>query len=94
MTCIPNLELKMGIRCLPEGNIGRLTQVSRHVSELVNLPPHAADPYVGTSAFAHKGGLHTSALGKAGSKPTSTSIRPRSATTPGCWCPTSAGGPA
>ncbi len=68
MTCIPNLELKMGIRCLPEGNIGRLTAVSRHISELVNLPPHAADPYVGSSAFAHKGGLHTSALGKVGSK--------------------------
>ncbi len=68
MTCIPNLELKMGIPCLPEGNISRLTAVSRHVSELVNLPPHSADPYVGSSAFAHKGGLHTSALGKAGSK--------------------------
>ena len=68
MTCIPNLELKMGIPCLPEGNISRLTAVSRHVSELVNLPPHAADPYVGSSAFAHKGGLHTSALGKAGNK--------------------------
>ena len=66
MTCIPNLELKMGVRCLPEGNIGRLTAVSRHISELVNLPPHAADPYVGASAFAHKGGLHTSALGRAG----------------------------
>jgi 2-isopropylmalate synthase len=36
------------------------------VAELVNLPPHSADPYVGMSAFAHKGGLHTSALGKAG----------------------------
>ncbi|MDZ7675773.1 MAG: citramalate synthase [Acidimicrobiales bacterium] len=68
MTCIPNLELKMGIPCLPEGNIERLTAVSRHVSELVNLPPHAADPYVGASAFAHKGGLHTSGLGKAGNK--------------------------
>ncbi len=68
MTCIPNLELKMGIPCLPEGNISRLTAVSRHISELVNLPPHAADPYVGISAFAHKGGLHTSALGKAGNK--------------------------
>lgn len=44
----------------------RLTAVSRHVAEIVNLPPHAADPYVGQSAFAHKGGLHTSALGKAG----------------------------
>jgi len=68
MTCIPNLELKMGITCLPEGNLGRLTAVSRHISELVNLPPHAADPYVGASAFAHKGGLHTSGLGKAGNR--------------------------
>jgi 2-isopropylmalate synthase len=66
MTCIPNLELKLGIRCLPEGRLERLTAVSRHVAELVNLPPHDADPYVGASAFAHKGGLHTSALGKAG----------------------------
>jgi len=66
MTCIPNLELKMGIRCLPEGRLERLTAVSRHIAELVNLPPHDADPYVGQSAFAHKGGLHTSALGKAG----------------------------
>ena len=66
MTCIPNLELKLGIRCLPEGRMERLTAVSRHVAEIVNLPPHAADPYVGQSAFAHKGGLHTSALGKAG----------------------------
>jgi 2-isopropylmalate synthase len=66
MTCIPNLELKLGVRCLPEGRLDRLTAVSRHVAELVNLPPHDADPYVGASAFAHKGGLHTSALGKAG----------------------------
>jgi 2-isopropylmalate synthase len=66
MTCIPNLELKLGVPCLPEGRLERLTAVSRHVAELVNLPPHMADPYVGASAFAHKGGLHTSALGKAG----------------------------
>jgi 2-isopropylmalate synthase len=66
MTVVPDLQLKMGIACLPEGRIDRLTAVSRHVAELVNLPPHAADPYVGASAFAHKGGLHTSALGKIG----------------------------
>jgi 2-isopropylmalate synthase len=66
MTCIPNLELKLGIRCLPDGRLERLTAVSRHVAEIVNLPPHDADPYVGASAFAHKGGLHTSALGKVG----------------------------
>jgi 2-isopropylmalate synthase len=66
MTVVPDLQLKMGVACLPEGRIERLTAVSRHVAELVNLPPHAADPYVGASAFAHKGGLHTSALGKIG----------------------------
>jgi 2-isopropylmalate synthase len=66
MTCIPNLQLKMGLRCLPDDRLDRLTAVSRHVAELVNLPPHSADPYVGASAFAHKGGLHTSALGKVG----------------------------
>jgi 2-isopropylmalate synthase len=66
MTVVPDLQLKMGIGCLPEGRIERLTAVSRHVAELVNLPPHGADPYVGASAFAHKGGLHTSALGRVG----------------------------
>jgi 2-isopropylmalate synthase len=66
MTVVPDLQLKMGVRCLPEGRIERMTAVSRHVAELVNLPPHAADPYVGASAFAHKGGLHTSALGRVG----------------------------
>lgn len=66
MTVIPNLSLKMGITTLPEGHMQRLTAVSRHVAEIVNLPPHAADPYVGSSAFAHKGGLHTSAIGRVG----------------------------
>lgn len=66
MAVIPNLTLKLGIPTLPDGRLDRLTAVSRHVAELVNLPPHPADPYVGSSAFAHKGGLHTSALGKVG----------------------------
>jgi 2-isopropylmalate synthase len=66
MTVIPDLTLKLGVQTLPEGRLDRLTAVSRHVAELVNLPPHPADPFVGTSAFAHKGGLHTSALGRAG----------------------------
>ncbi len=66
MTVIPDLTLKMGVATLPEGRMDRLTAVSRHVAELVNLPPHPADPYVGSSAFAHKGGLHTSALGRVG----------------------------
>jgi len=66
MTVIPDLTLKMGIATLPPERLQRLTAVSRHVAELVNLPPHPADPYVGASAFAHKGGLHTSAVGRVG----------------------------
>ena len=66
MTVIPDLTLKLGVATLPEGRLDRLTVVSHRVAELVNLPPHPSDPYVGASAFAHKGGLHTSALGRAG----------------------------
>jgi 2-isopropylmalate synthase len=66
MTVIPDLTLKLGVTTLPEGRLDRLTTVSRHVAELVNLPPFPADPYVGSSAFAHKGGLHTSALARSG----------------------------
>lgn len=66
MTVIPDLTLKLGVATLPEGHMERLTIVSHRVAELVNLPPHPADPFVGQSAFAHKGGLHTSALGRAG----------------------------
>ncbi|WP_334144443.1 citramalate synthase [Rhabdothermincola sp.] len=66
MTVIPDLTLKLGIETLPPGRLERLTLVSHHVAELVNLPPQPADPFVGASAFAHKGGLHTSALGRAG----------------------------
>lgn len=61
---IPNLTLKMGIRTLPEGRLGRLTSLSHHVAELVNMPPDHAQPYVGRSAFAHKAGLHTSAIAR------------------------------
>lgn len=63
-TFVPNLTLKMGIRTLPEGGMAQLTAVSHHVAELVNLPPVHAQPYVGKSAFAHKAGLHTSAIAR------------------------------
>lgn len=63
-TFIPNLTLKMGIRTLPNAGLSRLTEVSHHVAELVNLPPNDALPYVGRSAFAHKAGLHTSAIAR------------------------------
>jgi 2-isopropylmalate synthase len=64
-TIIPNLSLKMGVRTLPEGRLPQLTSVSHHVAELVNRPLDTQAPYVGTSAFAHKAGLHVSAIARA-----------------------------
>src|SRR3954466_15871788 len=64
-TVIPNLQLKLGIPCLPEGRIERLTAVSHHVAEVLNRPLNPQAPYVGSSAFAHKAGLHVSAIAKA-----------------------------
>ncbi|HBU04855.1 MAG TPA: citramalate synthase [Acidimicrobiaceae bacterium] len=60
-----NLELKMGIQCLPEGRLANLTSVAHHVAELVNFSVDPQQPYVGATAFAHKAGLHTSALSRA-----------------------------
>ncbi|MCH1435707.1 MAG: citramalate synthase, partial [Acidimicrobiales bacterium] len=60
-----NLELKMGIRCLPDGHLAHLTSVAHHVAELVNFSVDPQQPYVGATAFAHKAGLHTSALSRA-----------------------------
>ena len=64
-TVIPNLQLKFGMRCLPEGRLERLTAVSKHVAEVLNRPVDPQAPYVGTSAFAHKAGLHVSAIARA-----------------------------
>ncbi len=63
-TFVPNLSLKMGIATLPDGRMAELTAISHHVAELVNLPPMPQQPYVGASAFAHKAGLHTSAIAR------------------------------
>ena len=63
-TFVPNLSLKMGIETLPPGRMSQLTTISNHVAELVNLPPMPQQPYVGKSAFAHKAGLHTSAIAR------------------------------
>ena len=57
-----NLELKMGITSLPAGHVSQLTDVSRFVAEVCNQQPEAHRPYVGHAAFAHKGGLHVSAV--------------------------------
>jgi 2-isopropylmalate synthase len=59
---IPNLELKYGMRCLPEGNLAHLTEAARYVGEAANKALETGQPYVGHSAFAHKGGVHVSAM--------------------------------
>lgn len=64
-TVIPNLQVKLGLQCLPEGRLDRLTSVSNHVAEVLNRPLNPQAPYVGSSAFAHKAGLHVSAIVRA-----------------------------
>lgn len=59
---IPSLVLKKGIEVIPREKLGLLTEVSHYVAEVVNLAPDSHQPYVGQSAFAHKGGVHVSAV--------------------------------
>lgn len=61
---IPNLQLKMNFSVLPSAKLRELTELSRFVSEVANLQPRKNLPYVGQSAFAHKGGVHVSAVMK------------------------------
>jgi 2-isopropylmalate synthase len=61
-TVIPNLQLKLNYECLKTEKLSQLTSISRSVSEIVNLAPEDCAPFVGRSAFAHKGGLHVSAV--------------------------------
>lgn len=57
-----NLELKMGYSCLPEGRLQGLTNLSRKVWEYLGIQGPSGQPFVGPSAFAHKGGVHVSAV--------------------------------
>lgn len=59
---LANLELKMGYRCLPEGKLSGLTGISRKVWEYLGIQGPSGQPFVGPSAFAHKGGVHVSAV--------------------------------
>jgi 2-isopropylmalate synthase len=59
---IGNLELKLGYRCLPEGNISGLKLISRKVWEILAMDGPSGQPFVGNSAFSHKGGVHVSAV--------------------------------
>jgi 2-isopropylmalate synthase len=63
-TIIPDLQLKMGKICIPPENLNHLTELSRVVAEIANLSLDTHTPYVGSSAFAHKGGIHVAAMRK------------------------------
>lgn len=63
-TTIPDLSLKMGIESIPRDRIHLVTSVSRHIAEIVNMPLSSQAPYVGSSAFTHKAGLHVSAIAR------------------------------
>jgi 2-isopropylmalate synthase len=64
VSVLANLELKMGYRCLPEGNLKKLAEISHHIAEVANLSHNNQMPFVGRSAFAHKGGVHVDAVMK------------------------------
>ena len=64
VTTIANLQLKMGLKVMEDAELRRLTEASNYVSELMNLTPDTHRPYVGRSAFAHKGGLHVDGISK------------------------------
>jgi 2-isopropylmalate synthase len=61
---IPNLQLKLGKRCLPKRSLSKLYSLSHYVAEVANQVPLEQQPYVGRSAFAHKGGLHVDGVVK------------------------------
>jgi len=61
-TIIPGLQLKMGHTCLSAEKLAHLTELATYVAEVANLPPDRHQPYVGASAFAHKGGIHVAAI--------------------------------
>ncbi len=62
VTVVANLELKLGRQVLPAGSLREATRVAHAVADVTNVPPASRQPYVGVSAFAHKAGLHASAI--------------------------------
>src|SRR5215203_2570298 len=64
VTTIANLQLKMGLKVMDDERLKRLMETSNYVAELMNLTPDTHRPYVGRSAFAHKGGLHVDGISK------------------------------
>jgi len=62
ISIMADLELKMGYQCLPEGKLDCLYELSHFVVEVANITPDEHLPFVGKSAFAHKGGVHVAAM--------------------------------
>lgn len=61
---IPNLQLKLGLKCIPQNNVSELTSAARYVNEIANMAFNDKAPYVGNDAFSHKGGMHIDAVSK------------------------------
>jgi 2-isopropylmalate synthase len=61
---IPNLQIKLGLNCIGAQHLRRMRDVSRYVNEIANLRHFKRQPFVGDSAFAHKAGMHVSAIRK------------------------------
>ncbi len=61
---IPDLSLKLKVSTIPNDRLELITPVSHHIAEVVNIAPNPQQPYVGSSVFAHKAGLHTSAIAR------------------------------
>jgi 2-isopropylmalate synthase len=55
---IPNLQYGLGVRCIPQEALHRLTSTARRIAEIANVSLRGGEPYVGDSAFAHKAGMH------------------------------------
>lgn len=64
ISVIADLKIKMGIDCVTDGQLGTLAEISHFVSDIINRSPNPYQPYVGSSAFTHKAGLHASAVAK------------------------------
>lgn len=63
-TVIPDLQLKRGIPCIPEENLPLLTKTAKTIAEITNITLPSSLPFVGASAFAHKGGMHIDGVSK------------------------------
>ena len=62
LTVVSNLQIKQGLPLLEESRLAEATRIAHAISEITNVPPYSRQPYVGASAFAHKAGLHASAI--------------------------------